>query len=126
MRSVMILLRDASEPEVADFLTITYPYQKPPPWIADINGDACLYINIDKRIDPVDLIGHGPIGFTPSLVVAADISGRHIGMNEVKFFVESTLQRFDGVVLEDNSSRPWTLEEIRAGAIIDGEHFSWF
>jgi hypothetical protein len=107
MRSVIIHLHDTTEPEVAGFLQEMYPFQKGSPWIADVAGDACLYIDF-YRDGPTE---RGPerwaevvasFGGEPSVSVIADVSGRHQGDEQIHQFVSSLLARFRGAIEGDD------------------------
>lgn len=128
MRSVALHLRDATYEEVASFLQHLYPMQKGPPWICDIAGDACLYIdvysNAQEELGPQaweELVA--ALGKEPSVSVLANISGRHSGDDQVREFVVKSLARFHGVAQDDYTDHCWTVEEILSGRVVEGHGF---
>ncbi len=124
MRSVFVHLEDASEREVQTLLDNLYPGQRHP-WIAALNGDPCLYIEI---LDPTKYAGWSEIaevfgGRSFSVSVGADVSGRHPGDWEVREFVTILLRRFKGGAQDDYTDNFWSLDEILAGELKEGHPF---
>jgi len=128
VRSIIVHLRNATEPEVAKFLAETYPTQKGPPWICEINGDACLHIDVYRD----GLLEYGieglqelkqSLGYTPTVSIGADVSGRHPGDDQVRSFVSTILKKFEGRARDDYSDHCWTIEEILSGHLAYGHPF---
>ncbi|MYW46258.1 hypothetical protein [Streptomyces sp. SID161] len=97
------------------------------PWTMEGN----LYIRIDDEQaghlfsdwDPADVAAlEAAVGHRPSWAVQIDISGRTDGTTEVHQLVELLL-RHGGVATDDYSAHPWTLQEIKSGAVKDGLRF---
>lgn len=128
MRSVFFFLWDTDEVELTAFLQKTYPYQKGPPWIDDIEGDPCLYINfysdmyLEYEPDDIEKIVTY-FGYPPSVGVIADVSGRHMGDHQVRNFARQLLTRFKGVAHDGYTFYLWTLEEINSGFLVEGHPF---
>jgi hypothetical protein len=128
MRSVLVHLAGCTEAEVASLLTATYPTQAGPPWIALVDGDACLYIVFYRdhvsEFEPADLdlllarfSGRLPVS------VRADVSGRHDGALQVRHFVETLLSSWPGLAEDEYSNHLWTLEEVRTRSSVDGRPY---
>jgi hypothetical protein len=106
MRTIIVHLRSATEEQVEQFLTRTYPRQNGPPWICDVNGDACLYIkiyrdlNIESQPEEIALL-HTQLGGEPQVSVSADVSGRHPGDEQVRDFVYRILSQFEGLAQDE-------------------------
>lgn len=135
MRSVFVHLRETTEKRVAAFLQRTYPFQQGPPWICDIRGDACLYIDfcsdVRKEFEPEDWRGLlAALGGEPQISIVADISGRHPGDEQVHAFVLTLLAQFKGIAQDDYTRHCWTTEDIRSGRKVEGHSFfdyrGWF
>src|ERR1700689_4123236 len=116
MRTVLVHLRSGTEEEVAEFLSGTYPRQKGPPWICDVNGDGCLYINVycgwvgfaaEKAATLLKELGCDLL-----VSVSADVSGRHPGDEQVRDFAYGLLSEFGGLAEDDWTDGWWTLDEI--------------
>lgn len=97
------------------------------PWTVDGN----LYIEIDDEQagylfsdwDPDDVaVLEAAVGHRPRWAVQIDISGRIDGTAEVHQLVELLLEH-GGVAIDDYSAHPWTLQEIKSGAVNDGLRF---
>ena len=128
MRSVFLHLRQASESEVAEVLRGLYPRQAGPPWIAEVEGDACLYVNFDaggaSEQGPDEwarLVG--VLGGEPSVSLQCDVSGRYPGDEQVSHFVTEMLSRFGGAAQDDFTPHLWSLNEIRSGHREEGHTF---
>src|SRR5262245_46952443 len=118
MRSVCVHIRDATADEVAAVLQHTYPFEGGPPWICEFAGDPCLYIDFYHDIQhefPLETRQKiiAAIGKEPQVSVAADVSGRHPGDEQVRTFVLTLLDRFQGIATDDYSDHCWSAEEIR-------------
>jgi len=125
MRTVQVHLRNTTEAEVADFLQRTYPFQKGPTWICDVSGDACLYIDFNPYVSVESEPGEWDAlieasGGSAPITVAADISGRHAGHEQVAAFVQTMLSRFEGFATDDYSGHLWTIDEINARMSVEG------
>ena len=120
MRTIIVHLRKATEQQVEQFLTRTYPFQKGPPWICDIRGDACLYIkiyrdlNIESHAEEIALL-HTHLGGEPTVSVIADVSGRHPGDEQIRDFVYRLLSEFEGLAQDEYTDGFWTLDDITLG-----------
>jgi hypothetical protein len=134
METIIVHLWDTNEEEVASFLQDTYPCQKGPPWIDEIEGDACLYINIYYDLfiesDPKEIAELTSFfGREPSVHVSADISSRHLGDHDSDF-ARTLLKRYRGVANDEYTSHLWTLEEIDSGYLVQGhtfsDHLGWY
>lgn len=122
MRSVFVF--PAGEPaETVDSLDRHLPEQRNP-WTVDGN----LYIEIvDEQTgylfsdwDPDDVaVLEAAVGHRPTWSVRIDISGRIDGTAEVHQLVELLLE-YGGVAIDDYSAHPWSLPEIKSGAVNDG------
>ena len=128
MRTVAVYLKEVTESQATDFLTRAYPSQSGPPWIENISGDPCLYINFAKEIlsesEPEESLKViEALGGSPQVVLTADVSGRHLGRAEVRKFVISLLERFTGVAEDDYSTHLWSLTEIASNKQINGLFF---
>jgi len=107
------------------------------PWTLDGN----LYIDIDEEqngclfsdwepdeVTVLDAaVGYHPtwavqIDYHPTWAVQIDISGRIDGTAEVHRLTALLLEH-EGVAIDDYSAHPWTVQEIRSGAVIDGLRF---
>ncbi len=128
MRSVFVFLRTAERPEVERWLTENFRFQSGPPWIVDIQGDACLYIEIydnwhdDHEPEGWQRVSEG-FGWEPTCGVIADVSGRHPGDEQVSSFVLSTLERFDGVAMDDYTEHGWTRTQAESNSLVQGHRF---
>jgi len=128
MRSVLVHLADCSETDVASLIASAYPAQAGPPWIEEVEGDPCLYIDFyrDHALEFEPAVLDGLIarfsGRLP-LSLVADVSGRHDGADQVRHFVETLLTSWSGVAQDDYSDHLWTLLEIRARITVDGRQF---
>lgn len=128
MRSVFALLKSATNAEVTAFLQRTYSFQMGPPWINAVQGDPCLYINFvqykhvvsepDEQTEIIRQLGH-----EPSVVIMADVSGRHPGDEQVSRFVTAILTQFPGVAQDEYTPHCWTLDEVLQGDLVDGHPF---
>lgn len=128
MRSVEVYLRNISANEVGSFLTKNYPFQKGPPWIEVVSDDPCLYVDFNGH----SKIEHEPddwaelvqvLGSEPEVIVVADVSGRHLGDEQVKRFIQIMLTEFEGVARDDYTSHCWTKDEISSGHKVQRHHF---
>jgi hypothetical protein len=97
------------------------------PWTVDGN----LYIEIDDEQaghlfsdwDPDDVAAlEVAVGHRPWWALQIGISGRIDGTAEVRQLVELLLKH-GGVAVDDYSAHPWTLQEIRSGAMVGGLRF---
>ncbi|KUJ56905.1 hypothetical protein ADL25_04885 [Streptomyces sp. NRRL F-5122] len=125
MRSVFVFPAGERAETVAS-LDRHLPEQRDP-WTVEGN----LYIEIDDEQagylfsdwDPDDMAAlEAAVGHHPTWAVQIDISGRIDGTTEVRQLVELLLQH-GGVVTDDYSAHPWTLQEIKSGAVNDGLRF---
>lgn len=128
MESIIIYLWDTNEEKVASFLQDAYPFQKGPPWIDELDGDACLYINfyhdLHMEHDSNEIAEiRSLFGSEPSVIVIADISGRHLGQQRERNFVRSLMTRFKAMAQDDFTSHLWTLEEINSQYLVQGHTF---
>jgi|HubBroStandDraft_6_1064221.scaffolds.fasta_scaffold463028_1 hypothetical protein len=119
MRTVLVHLRSATEEQVKSFLTHTYPRQFGPPWICDVDGDACLYINISRDMalyfEPEELASLlKQLGGALTVSVSADVSGRHPGDEQVRDFVYKLLSQFEGLAEDDYTEGFWTQDDIQS------------
>jgi len=135
MRTVLVHLRNTNQEDVAQFLEATYPRQGGPIWIVEVRGDPCLFIDFyrdaESEFEPDDFAQLGRFfGGAPSVSIAADVSGRHGGEEQVRAFVSTMLNRFDGRAQDDYTAHFWTLDEIRAGHRVQRHEFfdymGWF
>jgi hypothetical protein len=126
VRSVVVHLRDTNENDVTELLRLTYPPHVGPRWIADIGGDACLYITF-YRDGPLEAGDWKRLveafGGEPSISIIADVSGRHPGSEQVRHFVTSLLGRFSGAAQDDYSPHLWSIDEIVSGHRVHGHPF---
>ncbi len=128
MRSVFVLLRDATEVEVAAYLDRAYPGRPAPPWVSPGCDGPSLYIHfwrgLSRDLDPLeyaDLVGR--FGGEPAGAVMADVSGRIPGVAEASGFAIGLLEHFGGAALDDHSLHLWSLAELRAGHRASGQRF---
>ena len=87
----------------------------------DILDERTGSLFTDWEPDDVAVL-EGVVGHRPSWAVQVDISGRIDGTAEVHHVVALLLEH-GGVAVDDYSSHPWTLPEVRSGAVIDGLRF---
>ncbi|MEU1599974.1 hypothetical protein ABZ468_46140 [Streptomyces sp. NPDC005708] len=85
----------------------------------DEEPNGCLFC--DWEPDDVSVLD-GAVGFHPTWAVQIDISGRIDGTAEVHQLIALRLEH-GGVAIDDYSARPWTVQEIESGAVIDGLRF---
>ncbi|MFF4041347.1 hypothetical protein [Streptomyces sp. NPDC001816] len=125
MRSVFVFPAGERAETVA-LLDRHLPRQRDP-WTVEGN----LYIEIhDEQAgylfsdwDPDDVaVLEAAVGHHPTWAVQIDISGRIDGTAEVRQLVELLLEHA-GVATDDYSAHPWTLQEIKSGAVNDGLRF---
>ncbi len=128
MRSVLVHLRDAAEAEVTAFLSRRYPSPEPGSWVLTQKDDPVLYVSIYRDMNTEFEVEQWfalveCLGAEPSVSVAADVSGRHPGDEQVREFVCSLLAAFDGVTQDDYTGHCWTLPEIESGAQAEGHPY---
>lgn len=125
MRSVIVLLRDTTKAEVAGCLQEACPGQAGPPWDWLVGSEPYLYIDFSDCIEDVggSTAAQAALGQTPSVIVIADISGRHPGDAEVRMFLRLLLHRFRGIAKDDFTEHGWTLDEIETGQLVEGHGF---
>ena len=128
MRSVIIHLQDATANEVVQFLQSKYPFQQGPPWICDVAGDPCLFIDFYRdrltEFEAEDLAALTTVlGKEPVISVIADVSGRHCGDEQVYSLVVTMLERFAGVAQDDYTQHYWICTEIKSGSRVQGRRF---
>ncbi len=128
METIIVFLWGTNEEEVICFLQETYTFQKGPPWIDEIDGDACLYIDfyqdLCSEFDPKEIEEIASYSsHQPSVVVSADVSGRHIDKHPERNFVRTLMTRFRAVARDDYTNHLWTLEEINSGYLVEGHTF---
>ncbi|GAA0993599.1 hypothetical protein GCM10009551_056160 [Nocardiopsis tropica] len=125
MRSVFVF-PPGERSATAALLDRSVPGQREP-WILD----GALYIDIDDEEtghlfsdwDPDDVaVLEAVVGRRPAWAVQIDVSGRVDGIAEVHRAV-ALLLAHGGVAVDDHSAHPWTLQEIEAGAVVDGRRF---
>ncbi|GGN95258.1 hypothetical protein GCM10011579_095630 [Streptomyces albiflavescens] len=125
MRSVFVFPAGERAETVAS-LDRHLPEQRDP-WTVEGN----LYIEIDDEQtgylfsdwDPDDVAAlETALGHRPTWAVQIDISGRIDGTIEVHQLVELLLEH-GGVATDDYCGHPWTLQDIRSGALSDGLRF---
>lgn len=117
MRTIFVHLREATEEQVASFLSEAFPNQKGPPWILSVAGDAHLYIRFcrnwqaESEAEEIECL-RAMLGGKPSVSLSADVSGRHSGDAEMREFVSRILSKFDGLAEDEYTEGFWTMEEI--------------
>lgn len=125
MRSVLVFPAGERAGTVA--LLDRYLPEQRDPWTVD----GKLYIEIDDEQagylfsdwDPDDVaVLEVAVGYRPRWAVQIDISGRIDGTTEVHQLVELLLEH-GGVAMDDYSAHPWTLQEIKSGAVNEGLRF---
>jgi hypothetical protein len=125
MRSVFVFPPGERAETVAS-LDRHLPEQRDP-WTVEGN----LYIEIDDEQtgylfsdwEPDDVVAlEAAVGHRPTWAVQIDISGRIDGTTEVHQLVELLLEH-GGVATDDYSAHPWTVQEIKSGAVNDGLRF---
>ena len=126
VRSVIVHLSDAAEDEVARFLQVTFPFQQGPPWICDISGDPCLWIDFYRdrltEFEPEEIAElSNALGKGPRTSVVAEVSGRHAGDEQVRYFVTTLLSKFSGLACDDFTAHYWTGAEVSSG--FNGQQF---
>jgi hypothetical protein len=119
VRTIFLHLREATEEQVASFLTEAFPSQNGPPWILAVGDDPCLYVdfrrNWQAESEPEEIeCLRAVLGGGPSVSLSADVSGRHPGDAEVRNFVSQVLSEFDGVAEDEYTEGFWTKAEIVA------------
>ncbi|MEU9153587.1 hypothetical protein AB0D59_24245 [Streptomyces sp. NPDC048417] len=102
------------------------------PWTAE--GNLYIYVEADDEQAGHLFSGWGPddlaaleaaVGRCPTWAVQLDVSGRIDGTAEVHQLVELLLEH-GGVATDDCSAHPWTLQEIKSGAVNDALRFFGF
>ncbi|MFC5185961.1 hypothetical protein [Actinomadura harenae] len=97
------------------------------PWLMD----RALYVDIDDERDghlfsdwpPEEVtVLDAALGHHPAWAVQIGVPGRVEGTTELHHLAELLLAH-GGVAMDNYSDHPWTLEEIRSGAVKDGLHF---
>jgi hypothetical protein len=126
MRTVWVVTFDALPEMLEHHLDRLYLREAGRDWTCETTDhDPVLYISMDRANDldycdeAADILRM--TNRRPTLV-AADVSGRHPGDEQVRAFVESLLTAFAGVAFDDYGG-PWTLEEIRSGTLKKGHPF---
>lgn len=128
VRSVLVLMHEATEPEVAAYLDRTYPSEPRPSWVLPVNDGPALYIDFyrDLRAES-ELDDYADLTYRfsgePSVAVMADVSGRIPGDEEAFAFVVGLLHRFTGAAMDEYSSHLWTLAELQVGHLVSGHRF---
>ncbi len=129
MRSVVVHLKDVSEPTVVAFLTENYRVlPEPTCWTAEKKGDPVLYIDFyrDLNTEAEEEDWFALLEYfrgEPAVSVIADVSGRHDGTEEVRSFVCGLLRAFSGVAEDEYTHHLWSREEVERGAIVEGHPF---
>ena len=129
MRSVFVFLKEASEPEVATFLSANYLFwPETSRWMAEKEGDPVLYIdfyhdfNIEGEVEEwfalLEFFGGEPV-----VIVGADVATRYDGIAEVSSFVCGLLRAFNGVASDDYTFHLWSCSEIEANVEVEGHPF---
>jgi hypothetical protein len=135
VRGVVVHLRDTNEVEVAAFLQRTYPYQQGPPWVCEVDGDDYLRIDFyrdgPREVEPEDWASlTKALGGRPAVSIVVEVSGRHPGDDQVRFFVAAMLGEFQGLAQDDYTKYFWTGEEVLSGHRVRGHPFfdyrGWF
>ena len=128
MQCIIVFIWEADEEEVKVFLQETYPFQKGPPWIDEIDGDPCLYIHFyndlyteyePSEIEAINSYFEHP----PSVAIVAYVSGRHIDNHPEYNFVNLFMSRYKSIADDCLSNHLWTLDEINSGYLVDGHPF---
>jgi hypothetical protein len=120
VRAVLVHFSNATEEDVARFLKSTFPSQQGPPWICDVNGDPCLWIDFYRdgpsELEQADLAELSlALGRHPRTSVVAELSGRYDGAEQVRNFVTTLLAQFSGVAHDDCTEHYWTGAEVLNG-----------
>ncbi|MFJ4834514.1 hypothetical protein ACIP79_32090 [Streptomyces sp. NPDC088747] len=87
----------------------------------EIDDEQTGYLFSDWDSDDVAAL-EAAVGHRPTWAVQIDISGRIDGTREVHRLVELLLEN-GGVATDDYSAHPWTLQEIKSGALNGGLGF---
>ena len=119
MRSVLVHLKNATEQQVAEFLTAHYTSYAGASWTQDVANDPCLYVEIYRDLvgeaEPQDIAAlKSMLGASPSVSIIVDVSGRYPGDQQVREFVSALLSEFSGVAGDGYTEGFWTLDEILA------------
>jgi hypothetical protein len=130
MRSVMIMILDASLDDVAMALREASCSVTDDRWTYPGNLDAVLYgtcrpYNLQEfPEDHADVLAH-TAGRTPAVLVTFDVSGRVPGDAEVRYVARALLARFDGLAFDDFTwpEHGWTLAQIDSGHRANGLGF---
>ena len=126
MRSVFVVLWNATREGVARVLDGCGVKDGPGRWVVESGGEPVLYVGwhdelyVEAEVDG-DL--RRMIEGRAFVAVGADVSGRVGGEAKVRGFIERMLTAFDGFALDDYTDLPWSLEEIRGGVAKKGHRF---
>jgi hypothetical protein len=128
MRSVFVLMNDATETEVAAYLDRTYPSELRPPWVFPAGDWPARYIyfyrDLRAESEPEDYadLTHR-FGGEPAVAVIADVSGRIPGDEEAFAFVVGLLRHFTGAAMDDYTTHLWSLAELQDSHLVSGHSF---
>jgi hypothetical protein len=133
MKSVQFVLKDCTLDEVDElFRQARYagPFKDSSyRWLFPSKDDPSLYINIHTPDRFAELGCEEELreivqvtGFTPTVFVDVDVSGRHSGRDEVHKVAGDLHSEFEGIGFDDYSSYDyfWTLDEILNGVRKEG------
>jgi hypothetical protein len=129
MRSVFVHLVDATRESVSARLSEFAEPVGDDEWrFPRASSSPVLYIgfyeDLEIESEPEDIESlRASLGQMPSVIVAADISGRVPGDVEARQFVEYLLRLFRGAAWDDYTRHCWTLEELLSGAQVSGHRF---
>ena len=116
MRSVFVHLREATEVEVAEYLSQMYAAGGEQQWtMRDRKDDPLLYIgfyrDMNTEFETEDYFSLlEKLGGEPSLSIVAYVSGA--GAEEARKFACDILGRWDGLAQDDHCDYFWTRDEI--------------
>lgn len=122
MRSVIVYLKSANEDDVLDFLQTHFDSAEAPPWYLKSEDNIILTITAYSDFATESSV-QNELGYSPAIAVLAEVSKRHPGDAEIRFFVSSLLNRFEGHAGDEYSNHAWTIEEIESETEFEGHKF---
>ncbi len=127
MRSIFIHFSNAGEQEILSALDGVAERMGPNHWQSSTASETEIWCCVTAEFDDwepeamVALRGAMP---APSKFIQADVTGTIPAQDVVSEFCEAILLAVPGaVVTDDHTSHPWTVHEMRAGAVVQGHPF---
>lgn len=127
MDTAVAVIPKSQEREVREYLTRQLPNQTEP-WIIEADGSPVAFVNIslanDADLDPEDLIELQRRLHSDKLIaILVDVAVRTVGINELRSFIISILEHFEGLAADDIVDHWWTIEELKAPSLVSGRLF---